>query len=196
MSDIAAEREREDPRVARTREAVGRATLQVLAQRGWAGFSVEAVSDAARVARSTIYRHWPTRIALVADALDALNRQPRPDRGEVEGGTRARVEALVVHLAEAFTDPLLSGCIPALVEAAEHEPEVARFLHRYSATRRSTLVRVLEAGIESGEVPPHIDPDLASAALAGAVAYLRTMTPDPLPRDRAAALVTQVLGPP
>jgi AcrR family transcriptional regulator len=195
MSDIERDQVREDPRVARTRDAVRRATLLVLAERGWAGFSVEAVSDAARVARSTIYRHWPSRIALVADALDALNRQPRPDRGEVEGGAREQVEALVVHLTEAFTDSLLSGCIPALVEAAEHEPEVAEFLHAYSAARRSTLVAVLAAGIESGEIPRHIDPELASAALAGAVAYLRTMTPEPLGRDRAASLVTQVLGP-
>jgi TetR/AcrR family transcriptional regulator of autoinduction and epiphytic fitness len=187
---------REDPRVARTREAVGRATLEVLAERGWAGFTVEAVSEAAGVARSTIYRHWPTRIALVADALEALNRQPRPDRGEVEGGARAQVEALIVHLTEAFSDSVLSGCIPALVEAAEHEPEVAAFLHGYSAQRRATLVRVLADGITSGELPPHLDPDLASAALAGAVAYFRTMTAEPLSRDRAAALVTQVLGPP
>jgi AcrR family transcriptional regulator len=196
MSQIGLEQVREDPRIARTRDAVRRATLVVLAERGWAGFTVEAVSDAARVSRSTIYRHWPNRLALVSDALDALNRQPRPDRGEVEGGARAQVEALVVHLTEAFTDSLLSGCIPALVEAAEHEPEVAEFLHDYSAARRATLIRVLEAGIEAGEVPPHIDPELASAALAGAVAYLRTMTPEPLARDRAAALVTQVLGPP
>ena len=187
---------REDPRVARTREAVGRATLQVLAERGYAGFTVEAVADEARVARSTIYRHWPTRIALISDALDALNRQPRPDRDEVAGGARAKVEVLVTHLTEAFTDSLLSSCMPALVEAAEHEPEVAAFLHGYSATRRATLVRVLEAGIASGELPSHLDPELASVALAGAVAYYRTMTPEPLPTERAADLVTQVLGPP
>lgn len=182
-----------DPRIERTQQAVRRATLEVLGQRGYAAFTVEAVAEAARVAKSTIYRHWPTKLGLIADALVSLNEQPRTEL--TPGTAREKVVELLGHLASAFGDSILSACIPALVEAAEHHPEVASFLHDYSRTRRQTLVDVIQAGIGSGELPPHLDADFAALALAGAVIYCRTMTPDPLPPADAARLATQVLGP-
>lgn len=182
-----------DPRIARTRDAVRRATLTVLAERGYAAFTVEAVAEAARVAKSTIYRHWPTKLGLVADALEALNEQPRPAPGE--GTVRDQVEVLVVHLAEGFASSPVGACMPALVEAAEHQPEVATFLHGYAAGRRGTLVDLLRRGVEAGELPAHLDPELASLALVGPIVYCRALTPDRFPAARAAALVAQVLGP-
>lgn len=183
-----------DPRIERTRRAVLAATLEVLGTRGYSAFTVEAVADAARVAKSTIYRHWPTKLALIADALETLNRQPRAE--PVPGTARQTVERLVEHLASAFADSVLSSCIPALIEAAEHHPEVATFLHGYSAARRRTLVDAIRAGVDSGELPSHLDPELAALALSGAVAYCRTMTPAPLAVRRARKLTRQVLGPP
>jgi TetR/AcrR family transcriptional regulator of autoinduction and epiphytic fitness len=183
-----------DPRIERTHHAVRHATLEVLADRGYAAFTVEAVAESARVAKSTIYRHWPTKLGLIADALDTLNEQPSPRLAP--GTARAQVEQLLEHLTTAFADSLLSACIPALIEAAEHHPEVAAFLHSYSARRRRTLVDVIQAGIDAGELASHLDAELAALALSGAVIYCRTMTPTPLPSARARALVAQVLGPP
>ncbi|HWB72692.1 MAG TPA: TetR/AcrR family transcriptional regulator [Egibacteraceae bacterium] len=182
-----------DPRIERTRQAVRHATLAVLGQRGYASFTVEAVAEAARVAKSTIYRHWPTKLELIADALETLNEQPSPQ--VVAGSARDRIEQLLEHLSAAFADSVLSACIPALIEAAEHQPEVAEFLHGYNARRRQSLVDVLQTGIDSGEFPCHLDAGLAALALIGPVIYCRTMTPDPLPVARAGQLATQVLGP-
>jgi TetR/AcrR family transcriptional regulator of autoinduction and epiphytic fitness len=184
-----------DPRTERTRQAVRHATLEVLGQRGYAAFTVEAVAQAARVAKSTIYRHWPTKLGLIADALETLNQQPRPDLDLALGTARDKVERLLEHLTAAFAESLLSGCIPALIEAAEHHREVADFLHGYSARRRQTLVDVLRAGIDSGELPAHLDAELAALALSGPVVYCRTMTPTPLRPEDAHRLATQVLGP-
>lgn len=182
-----------DPRVERTRQAVRHATLSVLGGRGYASFTVDAVADEARVAKSTIYRHWPTKLALIADALETLNEQPRPQPGS--GTAREQVVQLLEHLAGVFADSTLSACIPALVEAAEHHPEVAEFVHTYSARRRQTLVDVIRRGVESGELPPHLDADMAALALSAPVVYCRTLTPEPLAATRVPVLVTQVLGP-
>ena len=185
--------EKLDPRIERTQLAVRQATLEVLGRRGYAAFTIEGVAEAARVAKSTIYRHWPTKLALIADALETLNEQPRP---QLEPGTaRDQIEQLIEHLASAFRDSVLSACIPALIEAAEHHPEVAAFLHRYSRQRRQTLIDVIQAGLDSGELPPHLDAELASLALAAPVIYCRTMTPDPLPPTWGRRLAVQVLGP-
>lgn len=182
-----------DPRIERTRHAVRHATLDVLGEVGYAALTIEAVAAAARVAKSTIYRHWPNKLDLIADALETLNEQPSPRLAP--GTARHQVKELVEHLTTAFGDSVLSACIPALIEAAEHHREVAEFLHGYSARRRQTLIDVIQSGVSSGELPSHLNAELAAIALVGAVVYCRTMTSDPLPASRTRQLVFQVLGP-
>jgi len=118
---------------------------------------------AARVAKSTIYRHWPTRLDLIADALETLNEQPSPQLAP--GTVRQQVEEVVEHLAKAFSDSVLAACVPALIEAAAHHREVAEFLHGYSARRRQTLIDIIQAGISSGELPSHLNAELSALAL-------------------------------
>lgn len=182
-----------DPRIQRTRNAVLSAALSVLAERGFGDFAMEGVAERAGVAKSTVYRHWPTKLALLRDALEELNRQPAT--GLEEGTARARIERLLEHLAAALSDSVFSACIPALVEAAERHPEVAGFLHAYSERRRAALTAVIRKGIEAGELPAHLDPELAALALSGPVFYRRLMTASPLPPADVPRLVRQVLGP-
>lgn len=181
-----------DPRVERTHLAVRRATLDVLGERGYAAFTVEAVAEAADIAKSTIYRHWPTKLALIADSLEMLNVQPRPEL--TAGSTRGQVRQLLEHLASAFSDSVLSRCIPALIEAAEHHSEVANFLHTYNRRRRQTIIDAIQHGIDSGELRHDLDAELAALALIGPIIYRRTMTSEPLAVARAHELVETVLG--
>ena len=66
---------RMDPRVARTRAVVLDAAIDLLAERGYSGFSVEGVVDRTGVAKTTLYRHWPTRDDLLA-AVAVANGLP------------------------------------------------------------------------------------------------------------------------
>ncbi|WP_420127168.1 TetR/AcrR family transcriptional regulator [Longimicrobium sp.] len=182
-----------DPRIQRTRDAVLPAALAVLAAGGFANFTMEGVAEAAGVAKSTVYRYWPTKLALLRDALEGLNRQPD---AELEmGSARARIERLLEHLAGVLSDSLLSACIPGLIEAAERHPEVAGFLHQYSDCRRAALTDVIRKGIQAGELPAHLDPELAALALSGPIFYRRLMTANPLPAADIPHLMRQVLGP-
>lgn len=181
-----------DPRIAQTRQLVQRAVLAELAGAGYGGTTIEGVAARSGVAKSTIYRHWPNKLALIADALETLNVQPPV--ASAEGSTRTRVTRLLQHLAEAMSDPDLSPSVPALVEAAERDPTIARFHHQYADRRRQTLVDLLATGITAGELPPGLDPQLAALALAGAVVYTRLMTSTPFPVHRVEALVEQILG--
>ena len=182
-----------DPRIQRTRDTVLPATLSLLAERGFAGFTMEGVAEATGVSKSTVYRHWPTKLALLRDALEELNVQPAVD--PEEGLARVQVERLLKHLVAALSSSVIGSCIPALVEAAEHHSEVAEFLHGYSDRRRSTLTGVLKKGIEEGELHAHLDPELASIALSGPIFYRRLMTASPLTVKDVPRLVRQVLGP-
>lgn len=184
-----------DKRIERTHFAVRKAAIDVLGDRGYAAFTMEAVAEAAGVAKSTLYRHWPTKLSLVADALETLNRQPPPRAQRDHGDVRQRVHDLIHHLAEVFAGSRFAACMPALIEAAERHPEVADFLHGYSARRRQALVDALREGISEGTLPSDLDVEVASLALSGAIFYRRIMTPEPFRIEEVPALVDLILGP-
>lgn len=157
----------------------------------WTSKPREAVAERAGVGKSTIYRHWAGKPALVADALETLNEQPR---AEVDDAPPVeRVERLVRHFAEVTHDPIMSGCLAALIDAAERDPNLRKLHHRYSAQRRQALVRAIGDGVAAGDFPAATDPELASLALIGAVLYRRMMTDQPFDPDQVARLIGTVL---
>jgi AcrR family transcriptional regulator len=185
--------DRTDPRIIRSRRAVLDAALAELADRGYGAFTIDGVATRAQVARSTIYRLWPDRVALVADAIDELNRQPPPRRAEHET-PRARIATLVHHLCTAMRSSPVAACLPALIDGAQRDPKLRRLHHHYNDRRRAALVAAIAAAVEAGQARAGIDPELAAIALAGAVMYRRLMTSRPLRDDEVEPLIATVLG--
>lgn len=182
-----------DPRVARTRRVVLAAVLEELAEIGHADFTIESVAARCGVGKSTIYRHWDGKPELILDAMHTLNTQPAP---EPDGSPRERIRQLLHHLTHAISDGSLGPAIPALVEAAERDPELRVLLNDYSTGRRRALVDAIALGIDAGDVDATIDPELAANALSGAIFYARLMTSTPMSGTAVDRLITTVLGPP
>lgn len=183
-----------DPRIERSRFVIRRAALEELGHVGYGAFTIESVAARAGVAKSTIYRHWPDKLALIADAFETFHEQMVPS---IEtGSARDRVERLVRHVAEVVVDSTFSICIPALIDGAERDPRVREFHHRYSAERRRTFVAIIAEGIASGEFSPRLDAELVALALLGPIFYRRLMSGEPFAPDSAGELVEMVLGPP
>ena len=185
--------DRVDPRITRSRRAVLDATLAELAERGYGAFAIDGVATRSGVARSTIYRLWPDRTALVADAIDALNQQPPPLPADGET-PRERIAALVRHLSDAMRSSPVAACLPALIDGAERDRTLRRLHHDYNDRRRAALVTAIAAAVETGDVRSDIDPALAAVAIAGAVVYRRLMTLRPLGDDEVEPLLDTVLG--
>jgi AcrR family transcriptional regulator len=182
-----------DPRVERSRQVILRAALSELGEAGYGAFTIESVAARAGVAKSTIYRHWPDKIALIADAFEASHEHAVPS---VEGLTaRESLRRLLCHVAEVVADSVFSSCIPALIEGAEHDPRLREFRHRYSALRRQSLTGLIARGIADAEFRSAVDPELAAQALLGPIFYRRLMTSEPLDPHRAGDLIDMVLGP-
>ena len=181
-----------DARVERSRRLVREAALVELVESGYGGFAIDAVAARAGVGRSTVYRHWSSKLDLIADALETLNEQPAPEPGQ--GTARDRVERLLSHLAEALTLAPAGRTMPTLIDAAQRDPTVRAFLHRYSAQRRRALVVAIADGVAGGEFRAQVDPELAAAALSGAVFYRCLMTDDPLAPGQVPALIDAVLA--
>jgi TetR/AcrR family transcriptional regulator of autoinduction and epiphytic fitness len=182
-----------DPRIERTRRVVRQAALDELGDVGYGSFTIESVAARAGVGKSTIYRHWRDRLALIADAFEASHETMVPD---TQAGTaRERTEQLVRHVAEVAVDSTFSRCIPALIEGAARDRRLREFHHRYSAERRRSLVDVIEEGVAVGEFAADVDAELAATALLGAIFYGRLMAAEPFDPARARELVRAVLPP-
>jgi AcrR family transcriptional regulator len=182
-----------DPRAARSRLAVLRAAVDELGASGYGAFSIESVAARAGVAKSTIYRHWPDKLAVIADALETFHQQIVP---VPTGSPRAHLVSLIAHVAEILSDSPFAACIPALVEGAQRDRSVAAFHFGYAAERRAELAGVIRAGIAAGEIAESTDVDLVVLLLLGPLFYLRLMSTTPLAPTDAKQLVDTVLGPP
>jgi AcrR family transcriptional regulator len=66
------------PRSAQAHQAIITAALELLVEKGFDGMSLEAVATRAGVGKKTIYRRWPSKAALVIDALSELHTEPPP----------------------------------------------------------------------------------------------------------------------
>jgi AcrR family transcriptional regulator len=180
-----------DPRAQRSREAVLRAAVEELGAVGYGAFTVESVAARAGIAKSTFYRHWPDRLAVIVDALETFHAQMRPV--DHSGSYREQVVVMLEHVALILADSPFAACIPALVDGAERDPAVARFHHAYSAARRAELAAVVDAGIASGELPAGTDVPLVVLCLLGPLLYARLMTDAPFDGRDVRALVEAVL---
>ena len=168
------------------------AAVEELGAAGYGRFSIESVATRAGVAKSTVYRHWPDKLALIADALETFHRDLVPLTSE---SAREDLVARIFHVAEILFDSPFAACIPALVDGAQRDDAVAAFHFGYSAQRRAELASVIRAGIDSGEVDATTDIDLAVVLLLGPLFYLRLMSTTPFDPDRARELVDSVLAP-
>ena len=154
-------------------EAVMMCTLDELASHGLADLSIERIADAAEVNKTTIYRRWPTREALVAGALEYVMLD-LDDRLVDTGSLRGDLLVLAEAVAEFMSQP--SG--RALARAALAEPSAstisalaAEQLSRGAAVPVGQLIQRARA---RGEWKTKSPPEAALSMLVGAILH-RTM---------------------
>jgi AcrR family transcriptional regulator len=159
------------PRDARADAAITEAAVAVLAERGPAGFTVDAVAARAGCGKATIYRRWSSRAALLLDTAGRLGMEPEPvDTGSV-------VEDLVImvsNLAAKLRDTPAGRILPAVVAEAAVNPEMRELLTEFIRDRRRAPGQAVLRGIERGELSPDTDVDLV-LDVTGGVAFFREM---------------------
>jgi TetR/AcrR family transcriptional regulator, regulator of autoinduction and epiphytic fitness len=179
-----------DPRVERSRRVIIDATLDELAEVGYGALNIESVARRAGVGKATVYRQWPGKLALVADALDTL----KPAAFVPTGGTvRERIVALLHALVGIVNESRWSSCMPAIIDAATRDPAVREFHHRFTASRRAVMVGLIEEAKAGGELPPELDAVLAAELLAGPIFYRKLMSDEPFDPAMIEVVVDRVL---
>lgn len=182
----------DDPRVERSRRVILGAALDELGEAGYGTFSIESVAQRAGVGKATIYRHWPHKLNLIADAFRMLQDEGDPELAT--GTPREKLERIVRHVAHVAKHSAFSKCLPALIDAAERDPALRTFHRRFQAEARRPLIALLEQGVARGDFPRHVDPELTAFSLLGAIFFCRLMTSKPFDPDRAPELIHTLLG--
>lgn len=180
-----------DDRVRRSKEAVFRATLELLNESGLGGVSVDEVSRRSGVAKTTIYRHWATRSDLILDACSRISaEQEVPDTG----GFESDVMALLTGLAELLTTARWSSVVPSIIDAAERDPELAQIHSRIQMGHTAPLQAVIARAVRNGEIPASTDPSTMIAALVGPLFYRRWFSHEPLDEAFVRSIVRTALN--
>ena len=171
-TDAGASRSAGRPRSEGARRAVLDAAYAILAEAGLGKFSTEAVALRSGVARTTIYRWWPSKGLLAIESfLEAF--RPQLTYAATDDAT-ADFRTLVNSLARALSGP--AGRIAASVVAqAQSDPETRHmFLEAFSKPLRLESSRLLTRGVERGDFRADLNVPLVLDAAVGAI-YLRLL---------------------
>ena len=165
---------------ARSEDAILRAALDLLAEEGFAGLTVDAVAARAGVGKATIYRHWGSRARLVHDAAQCLHEHEEPpDTGDL----RADLEIMLGRLAEFLASPDTGRVLASLLDAAERDAELASLREEHTRQKRAVVRHAFERAAARGELADDIDLDAVVDLTVGPLFYRRLMRSPIQPND-------------
>ncbi len=158
------------PRSEQARQAILRSTSRLLQRTGFAELSIEAIAARAGVGKATVYRWWPDKGALVVDAFasSAEDELHFPDSGSVYKDMTLQMNQFLAILRSRR-----GRVVSAVIAGGQSDPDLMQaFRERFLKPRRQEAYQTLRRGIERGELPGNLDPDLLLDILYGAI-YMR-----------------------
>jgi AcrR family transcriptional regulator len=185
-------------RSALTRQAILTAALDLAGEVGYARLSVEGIAARAGAGKQTIYRWWPSKGAVLFDALLALSEGDAgagpgelPDTGDLAVDLKLVLAATVAEL----SDPRYAGPMRALsVEILVDDDLAAQYRERLDEPVREMKKRRLRAAQEAGQLDPEVDLDLAADLIWGPVQRRWLFRDGPLTTAFTDALVDAALA--
>lgn len=167
------------------------AALDLVREVGYDAASMEAIAARARVGKATLYRWWPSRELLVAEAIGHIVAAIAvPDTGSVHEDVTLLMRVSMRMYADAATGPLLSGLVATM---ARHDAVAAAVRGGFVRRWRHAMRVVLRAGIARGELRPDADLHLLLDLLSGPLFYRYLMLGRPIKPSFVRAVVSSVL---
>jgi AcrR family transcriptional regulator len=169
------------------------AAAELTREHGFAALTIEGIAERSGVAKTTIYRSWSNKAAIVMDAVFAATDHDLafPDTGSAVQDLRQQVAAVV----SAFNDPSFGPLYVGLLAESQHDEALARALReRLIGPRRAGASEVLRRGVERGELRSDTDIATAIDAIYGAIYYRLLVSHQPLSRQYAHRVVDQAIA--
>lgn len=175
----------------RQAQKIYRVTLDLLAECGYDDLTVEGVAARAGVNKTTIYRWWSDKDALLGAALvqSDLLRLTVPDTGSLRGDLRGLVRELV----ELMTGEATSRVVVAALGAVAGRPRLEWLAREFVADRLSGERAVFDRAVARGELRAAVEPAVIVDLLAGAVWSRVMLRQAPVSEEFAEQVVDVVL---
>lgn len=176
-----------------SRLAILAAALELLAEVGYAGLTIEGIAARSGTGKQTVYRWWPSKADVLLDALmtKAEMHIPIPDEGSYAADLRG-------FLTASFTlgrDPRVIDIQRALMAHAQIDQEFGRrFRTEALQHRRDALTVILDRAGARGDLPPGLSPGTVADIVFGVIWYRVLATHQPLDRALVDELVTTLAG--
>ena len=176
--------------VQRSKKVVLEHTYKLLTENGISGVSIDEVARRSGVSKTTIYRHWPSRSALLLEACSKIGTTPTiPDTGSLKGD----VTALASHLCQNLKSARWAVVLPSIIDAAERDPELAQLHLQLHAGNMIPFIAVAERAKKAGELPPSVSPTEFAAAVVSPFFYRRWFSREPLDDNFVKSVVRSVM---
>lgn len=154
----------------RSRDAILTAATALIREVPYGKLTIEAIAARAGVGKQTIYRWWPSKGAVVFEAMLESDAGPQgralPDTGDIA----ADLGALLHGAIEALTDPHTEAFLRAMYIEIQQDPELAAtYRERLLLPQRAAVADRLAAAVAAGELRRALDLELATDLLLGPV---------------------------
>jgi len=163
MADGSPAARRPGGRTARVRERILAATAELVARHGFVGFGYEDVAELAGVHKTSVYRNWPDRDALVSEALlwNVEGMVSIADTGDL----RRDLVDFLTALGESLNSPRGQALLQA-ARSAHENPATRRTVTAIFQQRTDLVTRRVDSAVVRGELPP-VDSYLVTQMLSG-----------------------------
>jgi AcrR family transcriptional regulator len=179
------------PRSAELDSAILEATRALLLKVGYSRLSMEAIAARAGVGKPTLYRRYPTKAAVVFEAVFGKTKELEdPDTGNV----RADLIETYSWAVDEFASPEAQAALPGLMADVTSSPELAQFIRAQVIEPEYGRVRVVfERGQARGEIRDDVDLELVIDVFTGTALARASLLDHELDRDFGVRLVDLVL---
>ena len=171
------------PRSRRAHDKVLEAAVELFADRGIEGTSIDAIAAASGVSKATIYKHWADKNALCLEAIGrvhGLDRQPMAfDSGDL---LQDMIDFLDAKPPAEYAE-IRDRLIPHLIAYAARDKDFGNtWRARVTEPGRAKAIELMRRGIAQGIFPADLDLSLGLTLLIGPMMYkhlFRTISPAP-----------------
>ncbi len=172
------------------------AALDVLAETGYDGMTIDMVASRAKAGKATLYRRWPSKAELVIDAVacmksGAIDHDNLPNTGTLRGDLVAMVKPPSMRDAERKMR-VMAGLVSMLAS----NPQLAEAARQALVEPRAAINRVFfQRAIARGEIPADADMDALCLIGPSMVAYRTLMLGQPVDRAFLLSIIDKIVLP-
>lgn len=180
------------PRSQEVTKAILSTAIRLLEQNGYKKLSMESIAKASGAGKQTLYRWWPTKAALVLEAMKSQCELeiPVPNHGCVSQDLLEYVQ----NTCNLLNGPIGTMITALIVESQFDEDFSQLFNNEFISSRREALKSILQKGVERGEIKSTKDLDFLADLCYGPIWYRLLNRHAPMDKSFVQEIVKTILS--